>query len=229
MYIYPHLGLGDHIICHGIVRNICTKYNNEIHELVTKPQFINSLRFMYRDIKNLKLLLVENDHEAHVILDPLPEEKKIYIGHHHLQKFTNDGLNFDEAFYKQIGLNFQRRWTDFNIQRDLDKEMTLLTKVKVPKEYIFIHEDTKRGFCIDKSKIKNKTLTIVTPQPDYTDNIFDYLTLIENAKEIHCFDSSFKLMIDSVLQNRNNLYYHISLMHGRYKGKTFNKLNWINI
>lgn len=228
MYIYPHLGLGDHIICHGIVRNICTKYNNDIHELVTKPQFLTSLSFMYRDIKNLKFMSVQNDHEAHVILDPLPEKNKIYIGHHYLQNLMNRGLGFDQAFYEQVGLNFQKRWTDFKIERDFNQEIEFFKKVNPPSKYIFLHDGEERGLYIDRQKIKNQQLEVITPQTTiFTDNIFNYLTLIERAEEIHCFDSSFKLMIDSVLLDRPNLYYHVNLLNcARRPHITFSKLNW---
>ena len=46
-YIYHHLGLGDHIICNGIVRHF-----KEIHKTVTvfcRPNYFTNVEYMYRD------------------------------------------------------------------------------------------------------------------------------------------------------------------------------------
>ena len=228
MYIYHHLGLGDHIICHGIVRNICHKYFEKEHTLCLKPQFLTSVGFMYRDIKNLKLKPFLNDHEVHLFLNSIKDEQILYIGHHHLSEIMNNGYNFDEAFYKQVGLNFQKRWTNFKIERDYNRETKLLKKISPPSEYIFLHDGSERGPVIDREKIQNKSLPIITPNTEYTDNIFDYLSLIERATEIHCFDSSFKLMIDSILHDRSNLFYHIKLMNEALRPHTTaSKLSWV--
>lgn len=232
MYIYHHLGLGDHIICHGIVRSVCEKLNNEQHTLVLKPQFLESVSFMYKDIKNLNFKTFPNDHEVHLFLNENKNEQKLYIGHHHLEKVMREGYNFDEAFYKQVGLDFQKRWSLFQIERNYNRESELIKRISPPSEYVFLHDGSERGFTIDQKKIQNKKIPVITPKIEYTNNIFDYLSLIENAVEIHCFDSSFKLMIDSVIQDRDNLFYHVNLIRGDSivsKGFTASRLSWVLI
>ena len=45
----------------------------------------------------------------------------------------------------------QKKWTDFYLQRDIDKEKELFDTLGVKeKEYIFINEDSKRGFFFNK-------------------------------------------------------------------------------
>lgn len=228
MYIYHHLGLGDHLICHGIVRNVCEKFNSEEHTLCLKPQFLTSVSFMYKDLLNLKFKSFDNDHQIHLFLENIPTNERLYIGHHHLEKVMKQGYNFDEAFYKQVGLNFKKRWEDFKIERNYSKELELFDKMNFSSGYVFLHDGSERNLSIDRTKIKNQNLKVIVPSFDLTDNIFDYLTLIERAEEIHCMDSSFKLMIDSVIDDRSNLFYHVNLANGaRRPHTTANKLSWI--
>jgi len=226
-YIYPHLGLGDQIICNAIVRNVCRKFPQDNVILFCEKQFIETVKFMYRDIPNLYYIL-GGDGLAHSMLDGLPDTEKLYIGHHHLFKNVK-GSAFDEAFYQQVGLSFSKRWSDFYVKRDTNREEKLFNLLKPKGEYIFIHQDINRGLLIDGTNIINPKHNVVSPIAGLTDNIFDYLMLIENAKEIHCIDSSFKLMIDSMLENRDGLFFHVALCNGIRKDPLFyssSKLNW---
>ena len=52
--IYHHLGLGDHIICNGLVRRLIN--NNETFGLFVKKQNVKNVEFMFKDLKNLKMV-----------------------------------------------------------------------------------------------------------------------------------------------------------------------------
>ena len=57
VFIYRHLGLGDHFHCNGVVRFIITKkYQNKNFKLFAKKKYYEMVKFMYRDIKNLKII-----------------------------------------------------------------------------------------------------------------------------------------------------------------------------
>ena len=55
--IYHHLGLGDHIICNGLVREICNNSKNSFL-LPAKKQNFQTVEFMFRDLKNLTVVSV---------------------------------------------------------------------------------------------------------------------------------------------------------------------------
>jgi hypothetical protein len=225
LYIYHHLGLGDHIICNAIVRNIRKKFTNKLF-LFCKPHYFTSVSFMYRDID---LTVVPfDDIDVVRFFNEVSPDQQIIIGHQFLN--MSGDLSFDEAFYKQIGLNFQRRWDDFYIERDSNRESDLLHKIKPPYDgYAFIHEDESRNLVIDR-KLVAPNLGIIKPQTDLTDNIFDYINIIQHAKEIHCIDSCFKLMIDSVFNFtlKSKLVFHFNLKNNVIKDHTVSKhkLNW---
>lgn len=227
-YVYTHLGLGDQIICNGIINNICKKMYDKNIILFAKPRFAKSVKFMFKHISNLTIE-EKDDHDVQIFLNSISWEDKIKIGHNFLSDYIAQGLNFDEAFYKQVGLKFSRRWDDFKVVRDIVEEEKFFSRFNLKKDgYIFLHEDKKRGLKIKEKCIVNKKLPIFTIDESHTDNIFDYLTLIDNAKEIHCIDSCFKLLIDSLFSNRENLFYHLHLENNIVKDYTFSqsRINW---
>lgn len=67
LYIYHHLGLGDHIICNGIVRHY-SKLNDRIY-LFVKPDNRNNLKIVSSD-NDEKIFhlcyVIENANEVHV-------------------------------------------------------------------------------------------------------------------------------------------------------------------
>ena len=52
VYIYHHLGLGDHFHCNGVVRFLCKeKYNKSNVKLFAKKKYLEMIQFMYRDFE----------------------------------------------------------------------------------------------------------------------------------------------------------------------------------
>ena len=65
-YIYHHLGLGDHIICNGMVRHY-----KEIYGKVTvfcKPHNYENVKYMYRDDEDITVLPVGEDWDVNVYI-----------------------------------------------------------------------------------------------------------------------------------------------------------------
>ena len=58
--IYHHLGLGDHLICNGLVRNICENNKNNFL-LPAKKHNFQTVKFMFRDLNNLTVVSVDGD------------------------------------------------------------------------------------------------------------------------------------------------------------------------
>ena len=223
LYVYHHLGLGDHIICNGLVRNICKKIKTV--NLFCKPEYSPSVNFMYHDLENLKII-EGNDKSIPLLLNDIHIQNKIIIGFdafHH----NHNNEKFDKFFYSSIGLNFEKRWSDFYVSRDLKREEKLYNTFGIEGEYAFIHEDRSRGYYVDKNKISNG-LQLLSPDINYTSNIFDYLMLIENAKEIHVIDSCFKQLIETT-DVKGNLFFHTSKQYNESYLLHTSKKPWIII
>ena len=119
IYIHHHLGLGDHIICNGLVRELV---KNDSSCLYAKHTNANTVRLMYRDLLNLSIIGVNNDEE---ITNPMA----LRIGFDYILKAREKNLTWDQAFYHQCGIDFNKRWDSFFIKRDYEREQDLYKKL----------------------------------------------------------------------------------------------------
>jgi hypothetical protein len=93
----------------------------------------------------------------------------------------------------------------------------------IPNEYAFVHEyQQPTNVLIDRSLIETKKIFSVN-ENILTNNIFDYCTLIENAKEVHVIGSSFICLIDICkgLNLPKKLFFH------RYSKFSIRNNNWM--
>lgn len=202
--IFHFLGLGDHIICNGLVRNLIKPEKN--YRLVVKERNLESVKFMYRDLKNLDFLIIDEFTDPRFFIESY-KRPKIYIDFTKHHNYLMSGMPFDKAFYQQMNIDFEKRWSDFYLIRDLQIEKALSKKLNPNNEpYCLIHGVTSDGVDrINYDLINNnlKTIKVI-----HSATIFDYIDLIENASEIHCVDSSFIHLVESVTVNTEKLYYH---------------------
>jgi hypothetical protein len=205
--LYQHLGLGDHIICNGLIREICKLDHN--FTIIAKPCYYQSVRFMFRDIKNLDVVSIKSGtpdegENYSEILQYVQENQleMVKIGH---EKMIYQ-MGSDKSFYNQFNVGFDRRWSSFKVYRDYCREQKLFDKLNIDSDYIFIHDsnNTSRGAI---TKNINPNIRAIRVDPKLTDNIFDYLILIERAREIHCVESCFALLVDS-FNFDGKLYFH---------------------
>jgi hypothetical protein len=199
-YILPHLGMGDYIIVNGLIRNIIKRAPAKNYILFCNDRFTISVPFMFRDIKNMAYSIIPQIEMNEHVIQPYIKDfiyELILIGYHHMDYKTPS----DMMFYKQFSVDFEKRWTDFYVERDNERELNLFNSYNIKEnEYILIQEDKDRKQLIDRNRIKSN-LKVIEIEKDITDNIFDYCYLIEQAAEIHCIESSFLFLIDSIHTN----------------------------
>lgn len=200
-YIYHHLGLGDHIICNGLIRRLIQK--NSKYGIFTKEHNVDSVSFMYRDLNNLKVIPIIDDS---TIIE-YKDKEIMLIGHGNLPiVIQQHGCLWDESFYKQMNIDFSERWNSFYYKKDIKKEKGLFDNLNPNKEkFALIHNEDSTGTDrIDYSKINPELKQIFVKK---SETIFDYGFLISMATEVHCIDSSFKHLVDS-LPTMGKLFYH---------------------
>lgn len=223
LYIYHHLGLGDHIICNALVRILSKNYENVT--LFCKTHNFLSVSKMYRDLVKVKILLVTDDTEAYNIYSNLDHNvDKVKVGFEYL---NGNIKHFDKKFYSQFDIPFIERYNSFYYERDVlieNKVYDLLNPNN--KKYLFLHDDKSRGYEINTLDGVDNDLLIIKPDKSLQFTIFDYLKLIENAQEIHCIDSSFKSLIDSININNKNMYFHT---YSRGHNYLTSSNNWVLI
>lgn len=213
-YIYHHLGLGDHFICNGLVRELVKDMVEPY--LFVKNHNLETVFQMYEDT-NLQFVPVKDDN------DVLDYSKKgvsgIQIGFQDL----NQHDAFDKQFYRLAGVSFEKRWTSFKINRHKKKENSLIYGLNLPAKFALLHEDESRGYVVDRNRIN---LPIVKLRPIQGFTMIDWLGVADLAEEIHVIDSSFMFLLDSVETNVPLYIHRYSRQNPDWQLPTLKK-NWI--
>ena len=202
-YIYHHLGLGDHIICNSIVRHFVETYHKVT--VFCKPHYEENIKYMYKDDNNIKVLSVGEDIDVNRYIHSEKIKKDvIFIGFDKL--LTQNAKTFDEAFFKIVNLPFEHRFEKFKFIRNKEKEKEVLDMLNPNGEpYVYVHDDQKRGFSIDRKKI-NLNLKVIENDKRFL--MFDMLGLIENAEEVHVMQTGMKDLINSFIFNKPKFFLH---------------------
>lgn len=227
-FILGHLGLGDQIICNSIIRNV-SKNSSSVLLPVKKHNLLN-VKDMLKDLSNIQYLSVLDDSG---MLNYYNLAKNYIDNTVAFGIFGKDFLKnvnyFDESFYKQCEIEYEKRWTDFKYIHNQDKQQQLLNEIK--KTYIFVHDDASRNLNI-KIDYLSTNYNIYKPKHEYGTSslytIFDYMSVLKNAEEIHCMDSSFACLIDHIPE----LYDKKKYIHRYIRKNSENphyKNNWIMI
>lgn len=218
IYIIPHQGLGDILCTNGLIRYLIEMNPDaKKYYLFCIDMHIKTVRFQFRDLKKLKIIRISNNEktEQKEIENHIKKQNKEYeiikIGH----EFYNPSLNLNPykkkypwhccvGFYKQFGLPYKLRFEKTFWKRDYKREKKLLKKLtKNDHNYVFVHDDIKRGIKIDTSKISNKYKII---RNDTRNLVFDYGLILENAKELHFMESSFRQFTETLKIKTKKLF-----------------------
>lgn len=218
-------GLGDHISANGLVRVLLKSFDNVV--VPVWSTYHKTIEYMYRDCEKIIVkqiisgqelmgifnLLEEIDLDTVFIIGSnLAEDVKIYLKnkvtliHYSFEELLNTyGNTYDchQLYYLGAGVSFTDRFTEFYLQRDLERENNLFEQLSLNKvPYIFVHDDPARGYRLHLSSSYTKEI-----RNDYHNLIFDYGKVIEEAKEVHCMESSFRCYIEA-LQPKGSLFLH---------------------
>lgn len=203
--ILTHMGVGDHIVCNGLIRHFAKTYN-----IITyvKKHYVKSVEYMFRDIgPGLTIVPVEDDRDAWSKQDPRTIRTGLFSG-----PLWNIEPPWCESFYKNAGVDPSVLRSEFFVLRSRDAEEKLYResiKYIGTDKYIVVHDDPERYTSI----VIDTTLPIIRIGRGQflieSTNIFDYCTLIERAVEYHGFDSSFMWIVELMkLRPKNTTFLH---------------------
>ena len=205
--LYPHLGLGDMIICNGLVNKL-SNYFSKINLIVDK-KFHNQAEYLYSLNSNVRIIsenpVKVNNLDEFVNDFALSEKLKILR-----VSQIKSGKPFYHEFYKSVKLSYKHSYKGFNLPEDTKLQSQLknhlIESYNVdPLNYAIIHRDSSNKTY--DLNIENLNKVYVEEKTDLFKNLFLYKDLIRDAKEIHCINSSFLHLVDRVDTNAK-LYYH---------------------
>jgi hypothetical protein len=173
---------------------------------------------MFNDIENISYLVGDDDFAQNYLIDNKIHNMKI-IGFN-----LSNYENLEVQFYKMAGLTIDSKWNKFHINRDIEKEKQIFNLNGLEEgNYIFLH----KGDYDIREEYLSSGLKIVEPKDH---GLFDWMYVIENAKEIHCIDSSFICLIDCMnLRDDIKLYNHRYVRDYPEWVKIFTNKKWIDI
>jgi hypothetical protein len=187
IFIYQHLGLGDHIVCNGIIRTILERENPDVLYMPVKECNLPSIIRMYEDEKRICLLPIDStanntEYASEYLFEEAVQSDKVY------EIYSRGRPDWDKAFYDCAGLPFEKRWIETKFNRDRNREKFLESALEVDREpFVLVHDI----YSINRANLKiNSNLRIIKVE-QVSNCIFDWCGIIEKAEEIHCLDSSF--------------------------------------
>lgn len=125
------------------------------------------------------------------------------LGNHRMQ----ESLSFDAYKYAIAGVPLKEKW-NLKINRNTLREANIfkLLDLDPKEEYIVVHDEGSNiKLNIDKFITENKLRVIKIKS--ITDNIFDWLGVIESAQTLHLIDSVYANLVEQLnIQTPKTLY-----------------------
>jgi hypothetical protein len=193
LFLMWHIGLGDAIICNGMVRTLLEKYQAIM--LPVRPRNRPTVEFMFREMmkkenERIKVCPVMDDMDMN-------QQAKTWEGNGyeilklgvHSGEKGFDKTGWDKRMYEQARIPFENRWKMFHVEREPGFEI----KVGVEK-YAFVHRDPERGLHMN---IKNMPKIHIV-EATHVGHLFRWAGAIEGATELHMIDSSVLCLADSL-------------------------------
>ena len=194
IFIMHHLGLGDHIVCNGLVRELMKKC--DLIYFPVKHHNFATVKFMFRDVsRKIKYIPINSDNEMTYwgTLNREAFDECVRLGNFYENNFVNRHKSFCKGFYDNANIDYEKRWESFYV--DYGEPEISTTKT----DYNFLHEDKSRGYIIaDTYKEQEYCEPNHTLGQNSETTIFDYYNIIKNSKQIHCMDSAFSAWIDHI-------------------------------
>ena len=224
--LYFHLGWTDIVNQLSLISYFSERYENII--LIMRPDAHQLIDFYVRNINNVKVNYERFNGINHCYFDnSILNNQNHDLLFHGVHSSLNINFNktcddekvsfFVNRFYECHGLEYSIRVNYFNLDRDVySEELTYKNFInRNGDDYILYHSDINRKLFIDNSNIKNK-LPLVNL--DNTTNVFfDYIKILQNAKEIHLIDSVWGAVVYQ-LDAKYNLFKDIPIYMNSIRG-----------
>jgi hypothetical protein len=217
--ISPHMGLGDHLVCIGLVKEVVRIYSGMTFYYTCSHGAYKTLSWAYNDCKNLFLMPIQSKREAVQLSGFL---NAFFLP---LDVDTNVISNYEEVFYQKFGFPFVLRWEGARVPPSPNSD-SLYDRLNPSGEpYILVCNLQSDSIRYDLAITNNGNKKVIYVEP-ITDNLYDWTRLTAGADEIHTIDTSYIHFVESYFYHCGEapvLYFH----KARPTSTTFTrKLSW---
>ncbi len=210
IFVYHHLGLGDHFVCNGLIRYLLKHFSFKRLYLPTKSHNISTVHSMYSDDNRVLCLPVANDADVPSLIELTTNPRIIQVG------FSKCRDDWDVSFYDSVGVDFSVRWEYFSVNRNLYSENTLKDSlgIKDGEPYSVVHDSGSVGHFPIRVNTNHKIIRI----EKRTASLLDWCGVIEGAEEVHCVDSSV-IHLAQCLKVKRGIFHNIRTKSTLFKLK----------
>lgn len=185
LLVAGHLEFGDALILNGMIRELAKKEPKIFW--ITSTNYIRAVREMVADLPNVEVVASLGYDEVRTRWIPV-WPRKLCLGYFNSSGF--DETKWDSEMYRQAGMDFDLRWSNFRIPQKLWDKASYTRK-----DVALFHEDPSRAFFIRRNMLpQDKEQVRIDKRP----SILDWLPDIYAAKELHFIDSSFLNLAESL-------------------------------
>ena len=235
-FFLGHLGLGDHILCNGLVRSLSEKYEEVM--VVCKKQNEYNIRMMYSDNKKIKFYPVNTDSDisptfgcSKDVFEKVTKGYDIFANGLHCQRPTDD---FPYCFYDDVGIDRSCLFENFYIESFYKESLP-----KISTSYVFVHNTCSFGKVFNTQAVMkhlnlpeniliiNPCINEYTPEHKYYSlaqefvgkPIFYYINTICEANAVILSDSSFLCLSINLPIKTSECFYHLKRQDDTYFSK----------
>ena len=220
LYLVAPLFLGDAFVINALVRRWCGE-SDQVH-LPVMPQNWDTLAALYKDMPNLKLVpYLGNEEEQAYIRDnnlDVINFRTIYettqMNWQGAAPSVSVPVYWDRQIYEYFDVPYSRRYLDFRIPPN-SYTSQIVDKLNLPDKFVLFHRycSTHLGpINIDlatwRKSVGAPDMPIVEVVTGLSNNLLDWIPVIERASEIHSVASSFHCLVDSIPTTHTSLLYH---------------------
>jgi hypothetical protein len=206
--LYHHMGLGDHFICNGLVNYLSTQYDKVI--LPCARHNLETVQCLYSDNDRVSILPVDKEPQDIVAFSQRENIPITQVGFDYIQKSRH---GWYDSFYEQCGIPIEYRKSYFSLPSQIPNATLVYNQMVTSPHYILVHQGSSNSteYPIDilQGRQEGSLPPIVRIVPHVSNNLLDWITVIQNAAEIHVVPSSVFCLVDGIAPSLNSrLYYH---------------------
>ena len=196
--IHHHLGLGDHFVCNGLVHKVASAWD-KIY-LPTKRRNFKTISSLYADFENIEVFVVDEEYSDVANFCNNHQVPLLRVGFEHCAP-----VRANESFYHQLNINYEERYTGFRVPTQIAGASELYDRLVPSEPYVIVHQESSVGSFNLPLQTPHE---IVEIKSGVTENLLEYVKIIENAAEIHCIDSSVFNLIEGMKMKTNQLFFY---------------------
>jgi hypothetical protein len=214
LFFIGPMGLGDNFVLNGMVHYFGDRCN-ELH-LPTQSKFFKTIETLYQDYPNIKVVLIPNDlvqEEQYVKENNLSRILRVPLVQSKIRNYQLIPM-WDIQLYSNYEVSFGLRYSNFRLPKHINGSEELYQTLSNGEPYVLVHRftgDSIQGLPIDINSFRKSNnlpdIRVIDINETITDDMMQYIKLIQHAEEVHCVASSFHCLVDSVKTNAR-LFFH---------------------